>query len=296
MREAILTCVVALAATGFPAECNAQTCASCGPTASACGVSGCFSSCGQEYRLRCQTYFEEQQVTAYRLQCETVYEDRQVTSYRPVWETEMRERRYSVARPVYETAEREERYTVQKPVYETHVEDRSYNVTRNVMETQEREERYMVARQVWETSEREERFVVRRQVVECGEREECSTVMEAVTTYRPVQVDQGTFVEQAVCQPGEVRRRLGYAQDGLTIDPQSGQPVYQRGGLSWTPQAGPSQMVVQRVWQPNIVCMQVPETQYVPRQVTRRVPVKTERNVDEAQVRPVPMHDCRIEN
>jgi hypothetical protein len=261
------------------------------PCASVHAQSPC---CDSVYRLEYQTVYEERQVTAYRLECETVYDERQVTSYRPVWETEVRQRRYTVAKPVYETSEREETYFVDQPVWDERIEDRSYDVVRNVFETQEREERYFVNRPVWETLEREVSRTVRRPVVETMERDECYTVMQPVTTLRAVQVDQGYFVEQQTYEPGRVRNRLKWQDGACVVDPLTGRTAYQRGGLFWTPVAGPGTVRVQRVYQPNIVTQQVPETTFQPQTVTRKVPVTVTRYVDEVIVERVPQQVCKM--
>ena len=104
---------------------------------------------------------------------------------------------------------------------ETRIEDRSYDVVRNVYETAEREERVVVARPVYETQEREERTIVQRPVTETSEREEYYNVMEQVTTYRAVQVDQGGFVDQTTYQPGAMTP-AGLAAVGLCGRPQHG--------------------------------------------------------------------------
>ena len=78
------------------------------------------------------------------------------------------------------------------------------------------------------------------------------------------------------------------------VDPVTGASHYQRAGLVWVPEQGPSRQVVTRVWQPNVVTRQVPVTQYVARQVTRKVPVQVCRYVDEQVVRKVPYQVCRM--
>lgn len=248
----------------------------------------------QEYRLEYGTVYDEQQVTAYRVEYEDVCEERKVLSYRPVWETELREQRRIVNRPVYETSEREERYFVEKPVWEEHVEDRSYDLVRNVFETHEREDRVIVNRPVLETQEREERFVVRRPVIETSEREEAYTVMEPVTTYRPVQVDQGNYAEQQTYEPGAVRNRLRWQSGTCVVDPATGRTAYQRGGLFWQPEQQPGVVRTQRVWIPNLVTAQVPQTSLMPRTMVRKVPVQVCRYQEEQVVRKVPVQVCQM--
>ena len=247
-------------------------------------------ACGQEYRVVCKTVYEEREVTCYRIEQETVCEQRQVVRRVPVWETEARERRYTVLKPVRETCEREERYCVQRPVWETVVRDCSYDQVRTVSETCEREERYSVQRPVWETSCREERYCVQRPVWETAERQVSRTVMRPVTTCRTVLQDQGCWGTQCVAVPGAVSPpRLAWLPSTEVVDPQTGQALIQRGGLSWARYQAPTQQVAQRVWRPNVVAQQVTETQCVPQQVVERVPYQVCRMVNEEQDRKVPV-------
>src|SRR5438105_3593979 len=100
--KTILQLAIGVAAVGLPvagirAQCDcAPACAPCVP----------------QYRIVCQTVWEERQITCNRVEHETVYESRPITTYRPVYETHMQEHRFTVCRPVTETSEREERYTV----------------------------------------------------------------------------------------------------------------------------------------------------------------------------------------
>ena len=231
----------------------------------------------QEYRLVYQTVYDQQEITAFRIETETIYEEQKQTTYRPVWETEMRQRRYTVSRLVTETSEREERYRVLRPVWETQMRDTSYDVVRQVVETSEREERYIVQRPVWETSEREETY----------------TVMRPVTTYTTNYVDQGGFVDQQVVTPGATRTRLRWLPHGCVVDPLTGASTFQRGGLTWVPEQGPARVETFRVWQPNIVAQQVPQTTYVPQVMTRKVLVQVCRMVQEEHVRRVPVTTYR---
>ncbi len=248
---------------------------------------------GQVYRLVYQTVYDQQQVTAYRVEYETVYEEQQVTRYRPVWETQTQQRRYRVARPVVETSEREERYTVCRPVWETQMQDCSYNRVRYVEETAEREERYTVWRPVWETRQRQECCTVLRPVQQTVYRNECCTVNEPVTTCRTEYVDQGCYAEQMVMKPGFPRTRLEWQPAGWTTDPATGQPQWRRAGLYWV-QTPRGRYEVQRVWQPNLVAHQVPQTTYVPRVVTRQVPVQVTSYQPEQVCRTVPYQVCRM--
>src|SRR5262249_11731153 len=159
----------------------------------------------------------------------------------------------------------------------------------DVFETSEREERYMVAKPVFETAEREERYIVRRQVMETAERDEFSTVCEPVTTYRTEYVDQGQMVEQQIVHPGKVHNSLKWIPGSCMVDPNTGASYYQKGGLAWVPIQQPNRVEVCRVWQPNVVAQQIPQTQYVQRVIARKVPVQVCRMVDQEEVRKVPV-------
>jgi hypothetical protein len=215
----------------------------------------------QTYRIVYQTVYEQRQFIAYRVEYETVCEERQVTTYKPVWETAVRENRYTVARPVMETAEREETYTVQRPVYET--------------------------------AEREETYTVMKPVYETAYRTECRTVLQPVTTCQTQYVDQGCFQEQMVFKPALPVTRLTWQQATSAVDPVTGQTVYQRAGLYWA-QTPRGQYEVQRVWRPNVIAQQVPQTSYVPQTVTQQIPMQVCKYVSEQVVRKVPVQVCRM--
>ena len=70
--------------------------------------------------------------------------------------------------------------------------------------------------------------------------------------------------------------------------------VDQRAGLAWVPEQAPSTVSVVRNWQPNVVAMQVPQTNYVARVVTQKVPTQVCRFVDEQVVQKVPVQTCRM--
>ncbi len=230
--------------------------------ASAAAQSSC-PACidGQTYRIVYKTVCEQQQYTAYRIEYENVCEERQVISYKPVWETAVRENRYTVARPVVETAEREEVYTVQRPVYET--------------------------------AEREETYTVMRPVYETAYRTEYHTVLQPVVTCQTQYVDRGFATEQVVLKPGLPATRLTWQSGGTMVDPVTGQTVYRNAGLYWT-QTPRGQYEVQRVWHPNVVAQQIPQTSYVQQTVAQQVPMQVCRYVPEQVVRKVPVQVCRM--
>jgi hypothetical protein len=142
---------------------------------------------------------------------------------------------------------------------------------------------------------REERYCVQRPVCETSYMQQCRTVMRPVTTCRTDYCDQGCYVDQVACVPGRPTwPRLTWAPATTVVDPMTGIPQVQRGGLVWAAGYTPSQQVVQRVWRPNVVARQVPVVQYVPERVVENVPVQTTRMVTEQQVRQVPVQVCRM--
>jgi hypothetical protein len=280
-----LLCTAAVLANLVPAPVLAQC---CGQAAAPAPVAT------QTYRLDFQTVYDEQQVTASVVTYETVYDTRNYTVSKPVWETQTTERRYTVQRPVWETSTREERFTVMKPVYETVIQDNSYNQVRDVVETSNREERFTVMKPVYETAMQQQVSVVRKPVYETAEREEAYTVAEPVTTLRTTYADRGGYVDQVTPMVAPGTTQLGYVQGGWAVHPVTGQPVWQPGGYGWTMTPGVVMQQVNRVYQPNVVAMQVPETTMVNRVVTRKVPVQTMRYVDEQVVQQVPVQTVRM--
>ena len=248
----------------------------------------------QTYRLDFQTVYDEQRMTAYRVSYETVYDARVYTVTKPVWETQTTERRYTVQRPVWETASREERFTVMKPVYETQVRDMSYDVTRDVVETSAREERFTVMKPVYETAIQQQTSLVRRPVYETSEREEAYSVAEQVTTMRTTYADQGGYVDTVTPMVAPGTTQLNWVPSGWAVNPTNGLASWQRGGYAWTVTPGVAMNQVNRVYQPNVVPVQVPETTTVNRVMTRRVPVQTMRYVDEQVVQQVPVQTMRM--
>jgi hypothetical protein len=107
-------------------------------------------------------------------------------------------------------------------------------------------------------------------------------------------VDKGCFVDQTVQHPGAIHNRLRWVPATCGIDPLTGQSAYQRAGFAWIPEQGPTTVTVNRIWQPNVVQEQVPITQLVARQVTRKVPVQVCKYVDEVVVQKVPLQVCRM--
>ena len=135
---------------------------------------------------------------------------------------------------------------------------------------------------------------MQRQVIETAERDEACTITEPVTTLRTTYVDQGQFVEQQMITPGPTKTRLQWLPRGCVTDPATGAVTYQRSGLAWVPEQCPSTITAYRVWQPNVVAQQVPQTTLVQRVVMRKVPVQVARMVNEEMVRKVPVQVCRM--
>ena len=104
----------------------------------------------------------------------------------------------------------------------------------------------------------------------------------------------GRYVEQVNCQPGRTYTALRWVPGTAACDPATGQMVNRPGGLAWVPFQGPATTTVNRVWQPNVVAMQTPQTNYVQRVVTQKVPYQVTRYVPEEMVRKVPIQVCRM--
>jgi hypothetical protein len=130
--------------------------------------------------------------------------------------------------------------------------------------------------------------------METAERDEAYTVMQPVTTYRTVYSDQGGFMDQTTVTPGPTKTRLKWLPRAEFCDPVTGQATYQRPGLAWVPEQCPATVTVNRVWVPNVVAQQVPQTSYVQSVATRKVPVQVCRTVNEEVVRKVPVQVCRV--
>ncbi len=93
----------------------------------------------------------------------------------------------------------------------------------------------------------------------------------------------GPVYTQKVCVPG-----------GCSTDPCTGLSTYIAPTTGYQQvQAAPT-VTVNRVYRPNIVAEQVPQTCYVQKVVVQKVPVQVCRMVTEEQVRKVPITTCRM--
>ncbi len=252
------------------------------------------STCCTDYRVVCQTVYEEKPITTRKLQSRTVYDERQVVKYRPTWETTVRTRRYTVQKPVMQTSMREERKTVMKPVWEVRYKDMSYNQVKYVAQTSTRTERRVVQKPVTETYMKEERRVVQRPVTETVVQDQVSTVYRPVTNYYERTVDQGNYVDQYQYKPGDVRHRLRWQNAQCRVDPKTGESGVQRAGLYWVPKQAAGTYEVNKVYVPNPVTQQLAQTQYVPQQVTQKIPVSVTRMMPEIQARRVPVQVVKM--
>jgi len=288
-RKLLITSLMALI-TAPPIPAIGQVdCAVCAPAP-------VVAPCVQEYKLVCQTIYEEKPITTRRLQTETIVEQRQVVRYRPTWETTMKERRYTVSKPVMQTSMREERKTVMKPVWEVRYKDMSYDRVRYVTQTSSRTERRVVQKPIYETTMRQEQRVVQKPVTTTVMQDQVATAYKPVTSYYQRTVDQGGFVDQYQYQPGDVRHRLRWQKAQCKTDPVTGQCAgVQRAGLYWQPKEAPGKYTVAKAYVPNPVTQQLAQTQYVPQQVTRKVPVAVTQMQSEVQVRQVPVQTVRMQ-
>jgi hypothetical protein len=248
-------------------------------------------ACCGESRMQPVTVCETVPETRYRVEYETISEPREVTSYRQVVETGYREERYRVAKPVTETSYEERRYTVRRPVQETKYEERCVDKVVYETEQQVREERVRVQRPVTETQYREEQYCVQRPVTETQMQQYQYTTMEPVTTMKTEVVDQGCYQDQQVVQQPAYPNISLLPQQNY-VNPVNGQTYAQRPGLYWV---NTPQVTTQRVWVPNPVTVQRPETTMVARVNTAERPVQVTRMENQMMTRRVPVEVCRME-
>jgi len=163
-----------------------------------------------------------------------------------------------------------------------------------VWKTSFREVRQKVLRPVWETQYREEPYTVRRPVIETSMRVQPCAAPQPVTTFEPVQIDQGQWIEQQIREPNRPVKRLKWVPAGWNVDPKTGLQYWRPGMLRPVRIELPGRVRTYRIWQPNIVTTPVPTSSYVPRVQTRNVPVQTVRYVTERRVRKVPVQVCRM--
>ncbi len=149
-------------------------------------------------------------------------------------------------------------------------------------------------KQVCETSEQVRRYTVRRQIVETQMQDQQHITYEPHVSYRTQHEDRGGWQAQQVYKPGPVTTRLRWQPATTVVDPLSGTAYYQRGGLVWTPQQHPGVYQTQQVWRPNIVAVQIPQTTYVQKVVTRKVPVQVCRYVDEQREERIPVKSYKM--
>ena len=238
----------------------------------------CGQQC-QEYRLLLQHGLNEQrQMTAYRLETRTAYEERPVTTYRPVMETQMRERRYTVARPVFETSEREDAI-VARPVMERHRRPQLRQWARRAGNRRARDATWWPGPS---TKRRMRRADHRSAALSANDQRTRRTIQRH---------GAGHDLSGHAGRPGRLRRSdhlparrraqaSGLAVVACVVDPATGQTAISAGAWLWVPMQAPSVYQVARVWQPNVVTVQVPQTSLMPRTVARRMPVQTVRMVN----------------
>jgi hypothetical protein len=141
----------------------------------------------------------------------------------------------------------------------------------------------------------EQRQVVRKAVNETVMQQSQALAYEPVTTYRTQLVDQGGFVDQAAYVPGTTRNRLSWVPGGYAADTTTGTVFRHRAGLHCVPFQTPGAVVTQRVYVPNVVAQQIPQTTYTAKVVTQETPVNVTRYVDEVVSQQVPVQTMRYE-
>ena len=201
--------------------------------------------------------------------------------YRPVFETEMRERRYRVAKPVIETSEREERYTVQKPVWDTFSSRRQLRRRENSLRNPAaRAALHGAKARVGDAGARRS---LHRATPRVRNRRARGTVHRTAARHDATRTSRSIRAAGSISRsasPGPVRNRLTWQPSACVVDPATGASTYQRGGLVWMPTQMPGRLTMQRIWQPNIVTQQIPQTTMVARVETHKVPVQTCRYED----------------
>ena len=278
-----------LSAATCLAQCSTGACgtATCGTAA--CGI------CGQEYRLEYHTVYDEVQHTAYRIEQETVLRPQVITSYRPVYETaDARAPLHSEPARARDLRNGKSTTPSSGRSVETEMRDASYDRVRNVSEIVEQEQQYQVARPVVETQERENRYTVRRPIIETARARRKPDGLRAGRELHDALRRSGMRGGDAGLRAGRPRYRLRWESAGYGSRSGHGLPVYHRAGFYWVQIPGPSRAGGRASWQPNIVAQQVATTSYVPKVVTRKVPIQVCRYVDQEVVQKVPVQVCRM--
>ena len=179
-------------------------------------------------------------------------------------------------------------------VYKTVYEQKQVTAYRIRYDTVYETRKVVTHKPVWETSFQERRYTVRKPVYETSSRDEQCVTYVPQTVYRPVTVDRGCWENQVACVPGTVTNRLTWKPAACVVDPLTGTSRYDRAGFAWVPVKGPDRQVVRRVWKPNLVTQQVPETRMVRKVTVRKVPIQTVRYVDEQKVERIPVQTCKM--
>ena len=242
----------------------------------------------------CEIIYQQQLIDTCHIQNNVLFEEYWITTYEPVWETKMRTCHYTVARPETQTFEKEVRCVSIKPVWETQVCDRSYNVVRQIVETKQCEERYTISRPVMETECREEKVQVQRCVTRTVEKEVPQVSHQPVTRMKTNYVDQGQYVTQKVERQRKLQFSfLKWAPGGWGVDPANGKKRYELPGFVWVKQPK-TKLVSEKVWQPNQVAVEVPETTYERVVTNIKVPTTVSEWVTEEEIRRVPVCVCKM--
>ena len=177
--------------------------------------------------------------------------------------------------------------------YRTAYQPQQVTAYRMQYETAYTTQKVITHKQVWETQHQVRKYVVRKPVWTTQEREERTVHYEPQVTHTTRYVDQGCWQTQNVYHPGRVTNRLRWMSAANTVDPVTGVIAYQPGGLVWAAQQGPGHYTAHRVWKPNVVAVQTPQTTYVRKVVVRKVPVQVCNYVDEQREERIPVRVCK---
>jgi len=118
------------------------------------------------------------------------------------------------------------------------------------------------------------------------------TVNEPVTTMTTAYMNQVTPYDQVTQTAPTTSYRCGWIPAGFQTTPVA---AYRHAGFGRIPVTTPGQTVVNRVYVPSTVAVQVPQTQMVQRVVTQDVPVTVQKYVDGVVETQVPVTVQRIE-
>ena len=229
----------------------------------------------QTYRLVYQTVYDERQVTAFRIENETVYEPQQVTRYRPVYETEMR------IAPLYGRPPGHRNLRARRALQGAASGLGNRNARRQLRPRPRRVRNVGTRRALHRSAAGLRNLRTRRALYRPAARvetQERRAVLDGRRTghhlsHRLRRPRRALSNRPSSTRAAPTRLCVGFPAP-VACDPATGAQITQRGGLAWVPFQGPARTEVQRVWQPNVVAQQTPQTTYVQRRLPSACPCK----------------------